>query len=183
MEEKIVYFEEPGKVNTETTLELAKDRALRRGIKKVVLATTTGFTAVKALAIFKSTDVTLTIGAWRSRIPESLVHRIGEEGHNCVFCNETVVDFPEISKGTLRRFSEGMRVCVHIVMSATEAGLIHKGEKVIAVGGTGYLRFKERGGGADTAIVMEAADSKSFFKIEPRKEERRKIREIICKPL
>ena len=31
MEEKIVYFEEPGKANTETTLNLAAERARARG--------------------------------------------------------------------------------------------------------------------------------------------------------
>ena len=32
MEEKIVYFEEPGVDNTETTLSLAAERAKARGI-------------------------------------------------------------------------------------------------------------------------------------------------------
>ena len=45
LEEKIVYFEEPGPGNTETTLRLAAERAKARGIKKVVLASTTGETA------------------------------------------------------------------------------------------------------------------------------------------
>ncbi len=182
MEEKIIYFEEPGRANTEATLRLAKDRALSRGISKVVLATTTGFTAIKALEIFKSTGITLTVAAWKSRIPSNLVDQIGKEGHNCVFCDETVADFPDLSKNILRRFSEGMKVCVHIVMSATEAGLIPMDKEVIAVAGTGYYKFKEKGGGADTAIVIEAMNSKRFFSVQPKKEERRKIKEIICKP-
>jgi len=42
VEEKIVYFEEPGRENTEETLRLAAERARLRGISKIVLASTRG---------------------------------------------------------------------------------------------------------------------------------------------
>ena len=45
MEEKIVYFEEPGTGNTDKTLNVAIERAKDRGINKIVLASTTGETA------------------------------------------------------------------------------------------------------------------------------------------
>ena len=38
MEQKIVYFEKAGKLNTEKTLRLAKERAEALDLKKVVLA-------------------------------------------------------------------------------------------------------------------------------------------------
>jgi hypothetical protein len=49
MEEKIVYFEEHGNMNTENTLQLSIERAKARGISKIVLASTRGDTA-KVLA-------------------------------------------------------------------------------------------------------------------------------------
>ena len=51
MEKKIVYFEKAGKINTEETLRLAKIRAQELGIKTLVLASTNGYTAGKALEI------------------------------------------------------------------------------------------------------------------------------------
>lgn len=197
MEEKITYFEEPGKINTEETLRLVKERALRRGIKKAVLATHTGFTVAKALDIFRDTGIKLIIvqgGGVKAWINTDLIEKAEREGHSWLRRDKikmSTYHYPELAQNTLRRFCEGMKVCVQIVLMATEAGMISKGEEVIAVGGTGYYDFEERGGGADTAVVMEAIDSRSFFDVSFDKEERRKfkeregrkIKEIICKPI
>ena len=40
METKIVYYENPGDVNTDTTLALARQRAKELGIKTVIVAST-----------------------------------------------------------------------------------------------------------------------------------------------
>src|SRR6056297_1777328 len=45
-------FEESGKKNTEETLNLAKKNADALGIKKIVIASTTGFTIEKAIDVF-----------------------------------------------------------------------------------------------------------------------------------
>jgi len=197
MEEKIIYFEKPGKINTEETLRLAKERALRRGIKKIVLATHTGFTAAKALDIFKDTGIKLIIvqgGGAKARIDKDLVDKAEKEGHSWLLRDKIKMSkhyYPELAQNTLRRFCEGMKVCVQIVLMAADAGMISNGEEVIAVAGTGYYDFEEKGGGADTAVVMEALNSESFFNVSFSKGERRrfkekegrKIKEIICKPL
>ena len=49
MEEKIIYYEKPGKDNTDETLTLVAERAQARGISRVVLASTRGDTARAAL--------------------------------------------------------------------------------------------------------------------------------------
>ncbi|MEM4155120.1 MAG: pyruvate kinase alpha/beta domain-containing protein, partial [Archaeoglobaceae archaeon] len=49
IEKKICYFEKPGAENTETTLKLAVERAKELGIKHVVVASSYGETAKKAL--------------------------------------------------------------------------------------------------------------------------------------
>jgi len=176
---------------------LVKERALKRGIKKIVLATHTGFTAAKALDIFKDTEIKMVIvqgGGAKARINKDLVEKAEKERHVWLLHDKIKMithHYPESAQNTLRRFSEGMKVCVQIVLMATDAGVISKGEEVIAVAGTGYYDFEEKGGGADTAVVMEALDSKSFFDISFSKGERRrvkekegrKIKEIICKPI
>ena len=58
---------------------------------------------------------------------------------------------------TLRRFSQGIKVAVEIVMEACDAGLIPEGEEVIAVGGTGR--------GADSVALIRSAASKRFLKL------------------
>ena len=56
MERKIVYFPEPGKQNTEEVLRIAKLRA-EEGIRSILVASTTGDTAVKAVEAFKGARV------------------------------------------------------------------------------------------------------------------------------
>jgi uncharacterized protein len=45
MEEKIVYFDKPGKGNTPEVIKLVKERAQARGINQFVVASTRGSTA------------------------------------------------------------------------------------------------------------------------------------------
>lgn len=188
MEERIVYFESGGKHNTELTLKLVRERAEKRKIKNVVLASITGFSAEKALEIFKNSDAKLTVvgltGPKFPKFPESLKEKLIQMGHNFCYANDFKYDFPEDVQETLRRFCEGLKVCVEVALIAAEAGYVKPGEEIIAVGGTGVLGY-EKGGGVDTAIVFEAIKSKDFLKLETifgKKEERRKIKEIICKP-
>ena len=61
MEEKIVYFEEPGIENTETTLSLAAERAKARGIKKIVLASTRGETARMAARLWVDSGIKIVV--------------------------------------------------------------------------------------------------------------------------
>ncbi len=71
-----------------------------------------------------------------------------------------------VAAEALKRFSEGLKVAVEIMMMATDAGLIPEGEDVIAVAGTGR--------GADTAIILRSAYTRNFLTL--------KIREIVAMP-
>lgn len=73
----------------------------------------------------------------------------------------------ELIAHTLYAFSQGTKVAVEIVLSAVDAGLVPAGEDVIAVAGTG--------GGADTAYIITAASTVSFFDL--------RVKELLCKPL
>ncbi|MBF0227004.1 MAG: hypothetical protein HQK76_16290 [Desulfobacterales bacterium] len=49
----MMYFSQPGKINTEQVLKLAFEKARQTGINEIVIATTTGATVYSALEIFQ----------------------------------------------------------------------------------------------------------------------------------
>ncbi len=53
-----MYFDKPGKVNTEQTLKLAYERGKELGLNEVVVASTKGVTAYKTLGIFSNFKIT-----------------------------------------------------------------------------------------------------------------------------
>jgi hypothetical protein len=56
MQKNILYFEQPGKVNTDATLSAARARAEELGIRQVVIASSHGSTALRAHEIFSRND-------------------------------------------------------------------------------------------------------------------------------
>ncbi len=180
MEEKIVYFEEPGDTNTEETLSLAIERAKARGINKIVLASTTGSTARLAAKRLTGTGITMVVIPHQygfgkmQRFPVELVKVLEKQGHSVHFATHLFhtenlygTATPRAMAVLLRTFSQGIKVCYEIVMMAVDGGLVGTGEKVIVVAGTG--------GGADTAIVAQAASTRNLPNLH--------VLEIICKPL
>jgi len=179
LEEKIVYFEEPGMGNTETTLQLAAERAKARGIKKVVLASTTGNTARTAARIWAKKGIKIVVvphqfGFMGMRFPPELVTELEKQGHTVhfgtmLFHTEHLygVNTPTVMANLLRTFCQGMKVCVEIIFMATDGGHVDVGEQVVVVAGSGR--------GADTAVVAIAASSTRLGELH--------ITEIICKPL
>ncbi len=85
MEERITYFEEPGRDNTEETLRLVVERAEARGIGKIVLASTLGDTARLAADRFAGTDIRMVVvphqyGFGQSqRFPPELVSELEQQ--------------------------------------------------------------------------------------------------------
>jgi len=186
VKEEITYFSEIGIVNTDETLRIAKDKALRAGIVTVIVASTQGYTIRKALELFEGSGVRfIVVGGPREAFPDDLYEELVEGGHIPVFSEDRVFTYPDIAWRILRSFSEGMKVCVEMTLIATDLGHLPVGEETIAVAGTGRVDFPE-GGGADTAIVVEGVKSAEFFETTlpelERKRKGRKIKEILCKP-
>ena len=181
IEEKIVYFEKSGEQNTETTLDLALERAQARGVKKLVLASTRGVTARLAARLLAGKDIKMVVvphqyGFIRDgqRFPAELVAEMEQQGHRVYF--GTMLFHADDLYGTrlpsalammLRTFCQGMKVVHEILLMAANGGCIAAGEKVVVVTGTGR--------GADTAVVAIAAPSTRLHDLH--------ITEIICKPL
>ena len=181
MEEKIVYFEEPGIGNTETTLRLAGERANARGLKKIVLASTRGETARQAAGLWAGASIKMVVVPHQygfmsgtQRFPAELIAELNKKGHTVHFGTMLFhtddlygMETPRVMANLLRTFCQGMKVCVEITMMAVDGGHVAPGEQVVVVAGTGR--------GADTAVVAIAAPSTRLGELH--------ITEIICKPL
>lgn len=186
VEEKVVYFSKPGEENTDLTLRLAKEYAEKYNIKHIVVASTTGRTALKAIKVFKGLNlviVTHSTGFVKpnfQEMPSDIRSRVESEGAKVLTCihalsgverafrREFGIWLPvELIAITLRRvFCEGIKVAIEITLMAVDAGLIPEGEDVIAIAGTGR--------GADTALHLKSASTSNFLRL--------KVRRIICKP-
>jgi hypothetical protein len=194
MELKTVYFEQPGDVNTETALSLARKRADELGIKTIVVASTTGRTAVRAMDAFKGLKVVIVTLSYGLRsepntsafteenrkIVESKGGRIftgtiAFGGISRAFRQSEIPQAPatyvvgDLIASTLRVFSQGTKVACEIAIMAADAGLVRTDEEVISIGGTG-----DAGRGADTAIVVQPTYAHLFFDL--------RVKEFICKP-
>ncbi len=180
METNITYFEDIRPGNTDVTFGLVKARLKESGIQKVVLASTTGATAQKAMEYFKAEGVQLVVIPHQhdfrkvNAFPPELVKMLREAGHAVHFGtmlfhtgNLYESTAPTLMANLLRCFSQGVKVCFEIVLMATDAGLLIPGEKVIAVAGTAR--------GSDTALVMQAASSQHLKNL--------RVLEMLCKPL
>jgi hypothetical protein len=181
VEEKIVYFEQPGPVNTEETLRLAAERAKARGIKKAVLASTTGDTARLADKLWAKSSIKKMVVVphqygfgFKQRFPPELIADLEKKGHavhfgTMLFHTENFygTNTPTIMANILRTFCQGMKVCVEIVLMAVDGGHVQSGEEVIVVAGSGR--------GSDTAVIAIAGPSTHLTDLH--------ITEVICKPL
>ncbi len=179
----IVYFEKPGRENTEEVAKLAIQRAKDLNIGYIVVASNTGYTAKYFAGKGpKVVCVTHHVGfrepGFDEMSPEvrknlknqgvdilTTTHLFGNVER--AVTNKFGGLYPGgIISHTLRMFGQGTKVAVEIAVMALDAGLIPYGQPVISVGGSGK--------GADTALVIKPSHAKTIFDTE--------ILEIICKP-
>jgi len=185
MEAKIAYFENEGSENTEQVLRIARQRAGELGIKTIVIASTTGDTAVKAMDAFSGFNVIVVSHV--TGFSEPNVQQFTEENRKVVeskggvmlttthafgglsraMCNKhNMYVLGEIVADTLRIFGAGMKVACEIALMAADSGLVRTDEDIVSIGGSSE--------GADTAIVLMPVNTHNFFDL--------KIKEVLCKP-
>jgi hypothetical protein len=180
----IYYFPDPGD-HTEVTLKASKERADELGINDIVVASTEGTTALKAVEVFKGynlvvvTHVTGYKELGGQELSEDIMRKIRSIGGKVLTATmvfsgvnqairrkfDTVYPAGIIAQ-TLRLFSQGMKVVVEISAMAADAGLIPADKDVVAIAGSHR--------GADTAVVIKPANSRNIFDMI--------VREVICKP-
>ena len=185
MEIKVACFEKTGRENAEATLRIARQRADELGIQNIVVASSRGGTAVRAVEVFEGLRV-VVVGL-STGFPETNVQRFTEENRKTVESKGAVIlttthafagisramrlkfetlAIGEIIANVLRVFGHGMKVVCEISLMAADSGLVSVDEDIIAIGGSG--------GGADTAVVLRPVNAHRFFDL--------KVREILCKP-
>ncbi len=185
MELKTVYFEDPESNYADEVLHIARQRAEELGIKTILVASTSGATAVKAMETLKGFRVIAV--SQSTGFDEPNIQEFTEENRKIVESKGGIVlttthalagvsramrtkfnmyVIGEVVANTLRRFGDGMKVACEITMMAADGGLVRTDEDVIAIGG------KEKG--VNTAIVLRPVNTQHFFDL--------KVREILCKP-
>ncbi len=190
MEKTITYFGDVGKENTEEVMKLSAKRASELGIKHVVLASTSGETALIAAEAFKGQNVKLIAISHQYGLKESGKWEVDEE--NLEKLNELGVlmttqshmfsgveraiskriggaSRADVISDTLRAvFGKGFKVAIECAMMAADSGHIPVSEdtEIIAIGGTRW--------GADVSVVLRPAHSFDFFSNQ--------VREIIAMP-
>ena len=182
-----MFWDKPGKENTEKTVELALDKTLDKDLEHLVVASNEGDTVFKLLENEGTEDINIVCVTHHVGFREDGFDEMSKETreeltakgvqvytgtHVLAGIDRTLRQQygglypPEIVANTLRMLGQGVKVCVEIGIMALDAGLIPYGENVMAVGGTGR--------GADTAAVIRPGHSNNFFET--------KIVEIICRP-
>ncbi|MBN2046360.1 MAG: hypothetical protein JW750_00855 [Anaerolineaceae bacterium] len=185
IQRSVTYFQSPGKENTHETIALAKERVHALGIKKVLVATTSGETGALAASRLGSCELIAVTHSAGFREPNTqefqLEYRSVIESAGGVVLtaqhalggvnravrrklNTFMTD--EIIAHTLRIFSQGVKVSFEMAMMAADAGLVRADEPVMCIAGTGR--------GADTAVILVPANAQDFFEI--------RLIELVCLP-
>ncbi|AKB23704.1 Pyruvate kinase, alpha/beta domain [Methanosarcina sp. MTP4] len=190
MEKPILYLDSVGETNTDAVVGAAAKRAAELGITHIVVASTSGKTALKMAEAVKSTGVKVIgishqygqkeKGEWE--VEEEYKQKLEELGavittqsHMFSGIERSITrkfggySRIEVISDTLRSlFGKGFKVAVEVAIMAADSGHIPISEdtEIIAIGGTRW--------GADVALVLRPAHSNDFFSMQ--------VREIIAMP-
>jgi hypothetical protein len=178
-------FSQAGKANTDRTLGLAYARARELGIDTVLVATTSGETALRVAQVCKGMKVIAVTHSTGFREPDTQEltpenrAAIEAAGGTILTCQHALggvnravrkklatFQLDEIIAHTLRVFGQGIKVVAEIALMAADAGLVRTDTPVMAIGGSGR--------GADTAAVVLPTNAQTFFDL--------RIPEIVCRP-
>lgn len=176
---QIALFEKPGEHNTQDCIGILKN-AVSQGLSKhVVVASTSGRNAEAFFDALKGMDAGLVIVTHCANFKEEnhdefspAVRQLLKENSVHVYTGTILTSSLEKSvmdkfggsstgaliAGCLRRFGEGAKVCIEIVMEACDAGLIPEGAEVLATAGTGH--------GSDTVMLIKSRPSRRFLDLE-----------------
>jgi hypothetical protein len=187
---KTYYFDRPGAENTLDAARFAVERALELGIKKIVVASTSGQTALAFRDAMNGTDLDLVVvthvvgfsqpGEWE--FSDDVAATLREAGativtgtHALSGLERAISRSPKLGGSSrteaiaeaLRRIvAVGLKVAVECVLIAADQGAVGIDEEVVAVGGTAS--------GADTVCVIRPAHTATFFDLQ--------VREIVAMP-
>jgi hypothetical protein len=186
----IVYFNQPGVVNSDEVVEIVHERLKERDIRSVVVASSSGATGLKfAKKMARETNLVIVSnhpgyaapGVWNFDLNilkelESMGCKVVRQSHILSGLERSIsskfsgASHTEVLAEALRSLlGVGMKVAIECAIMAADSGTIPI-EKTIAVGGTST----ERGKGADCAIVVWPSHFNNFFDF--------RVLEILAKP-
>jgi hypothetical protein len=170
---KNLRLKESGSTNTESVIQAVSDKIDETGIKTVIVASSTGKTAILFAKKLKK-KAKLVAVSWKKLPAEKAQELKSLDITICDFAN--YLPLHEVGRDLVRNtyytFGQGMKVCAEVVLIAVDKGIILSGKDVIAVGGTG--------GGSDTAAIIKATSTNEMFSSDLSK--RLEIREIFAMP-
>ena len=179
-----VYFEEGGPEHTDATIELALRAAEELGIRRIVVASTTGDSGVKVAERFRGSGASVIVvghqfgypAPGQSRFRSENMERLRGLGAE-VNLGTDVLTTPmrqreRLGPSPLSVLTQAfivmkIKVNVEVVVKAADSGLLAPGERVISLAGSHS--------GLDTAVVLEARESPNILDV--------RVREIIAMPL
>jgi len=185
-----LYLKDTSKNSDKTgqVLTHIKEQANISGIKEIIIPTTSGETALKAIEEFKGENVKLIIvthqtgfrETGKQEVPEEILLKINDSYAEIITCQHAMAgigravrlqlqtwEFSELTAMVLKTLGQGTKVCAEITLMAADAGKISMENDIIAAGGTGH--------GLDTAWTITPAHSHQFFDL--------KLQAVIAKPL
>ncbi|MFO8083925.1 MAG: pyruvate kinase alpha/beta domain-containing protein [Desulfobacterales bacterium] len=179
-----MYFDKPGRENTDQTLKMAFEKGKDLEIDELVVASTTGQTAYRAMEIFKGFNITVVTyhcgfrEPFKMEMSKDVRSDLDKKGIRVVAATHALSGLERsvfkkyggsypvlLIADTLRLFGQGVKVAVEISVMAADAGAL-TGKDIIAVGGSAR--------GCDSALVLKPVCQSDFFDM--------RIREVICKP-
>lgn len=189
VESLTTYFERPGAENTEVLIGKVVDRLRQGDIRHLVVASSTGATALKFLSRLRDMDVQLVVVTSHCGFEKEGECEMSKDAEaELIAAGAKVVRASHVLSGVERSiskklggssraeamseilralFGQGLKVCVEASVMAADNGAIPCGDvEIVAVGG-----YSD---GADTACVVRPAHANSFFNFE--------VREIIAIP-
>lgn len=192
---EVYHFEKAGEVNTDLVVEAVTKHIERSGIRDVVVASSSGATALEFANALKDQAriICVSESAFRKEMgsewpcmDEKVKEELESLGvivldrapymlHGSIY-EDSLHKAPtveDVFRDTLYAFGQGMKVAVEVVLSAVDCGALEPFKDVIGVGGSGK--------GADTAIVIKSTYRGTVF--SKNKDKRLEIREILAMPL
>ncbi len=184
----ITYFDKQGEDYTDELILAVKDKLdVAKNIKYILIASTTGESALKLHNAIGNDDITIInvshnvgfSGDNESDISDEMIAKLENVG---IKTYQGLHAFSGAARGvtnkyggfspldvvadTLRMFSHGVKVSAEISLMAADAGLVPVGEEIMVIGGRAH--------GVDTAVILTPVNSKNLFNM--------KIHEIIAMP-
>ncbi len=164
-------FDRVGEQNTQKTLEISFERAMKDELKHVVVASTRGVVAEEALKRVPDSItlvvVTHSVGfreaggdEFSSEVRDAYAgtrHHILTTTHlfrgleGCLIKQFSGAYPPQVFATALRMFGEGTKVAFEIAIMAADAGLVPVDEWIVTCGGTGK--------GLDTSYVVKPCNT------------------------